>query len=323
MDTHWKTRIPAKALEKPIVKKFIEDILAEKWVYHIFGSATSRDYDIMVIYSHEIFEKYILNKIPPHMFHFLAKIYENFLSESLSDKPLNVNFASVDKDGYIHWAFKGSPDECNNSIYLTYDKHIQTNDLVISGLVERNIGYKIIRGTRDILAAVSRSEFREKVKTGIRSDIDLKTRFDIMKEIFPHWKSLTYYKDSIPEKPKRKLLNIRKSFKGVAFQAGQILGLIEGIEYYDKVDVAKTYPPLTPFLLMKTISEDAVSDDFTIPFEMFSEDVNSGTLDSPFFSPEDLEGLQEFLISFFDKLITYCDEHPEIYKLKEVLQGKI
>lgn len=252
----------------------------------------SRDYDIVIIYTSNIFKKYSLNKIPPHVLHYLAKTYESYLEESLSNKPLNVNFASIGEDRLIYWSFKGTPDECNNSIFLTCDKHEQKDELIISGLKKRDIGAKIIRSTREILATVTRSEFRTKAKVGICSDIDLKNRLEIMAEIIPHLKELTYYNDSVPAKPKRKLLDIRKSFKGLAFQMGQILGLINGIEYFDKTDVAEDYPTLKPFLLMKTVSEDSVSDDFKPPFVMYSNEVEVGSLDQPFFNPDNLKKLQ-------------------------------
>lgn len=198
-------------------------------IFNIFGSCSSVDYDVMVfidnIPSIQESKKLCLN-------------FEEDLSPILSDKKLNINLARI-KDGVIIEVFKGTPDECNNSIFNTYSLHKQFYPLQINKLLPRNIELKTARAIRIILSFMSRSEYRVIVKEALRNDtikrlqvleqIDLKEIVDLGKNN----------------------QGLIEFYKHVAFQIGQCLGLIQGIELYSKEDIIYYYPELEPYIQRK------------------------------------------------------------------------
>ena len=84
-------------------------------LHQIFGSKSSTDYDIMFFVdtlgtiqeSHEI----------------ISEIDKEY-SEIYSDKPVNSNICIVE-NGVVVDVFKGTADEVNNAMLLTYDYHEQ------------------------------------------------------------------------------------------------------------------------------------------------------------------------------------------------------
>ena len=47
-------------------------------------------------------------------------------------------------------------------------------------------------------------------------------------------------------------------YKSIAFQLGQVLALIEGIELYTKEDICSYYPPLAPALRRESITPECM-----------------------------------------------------------------
>lgn len=152
-----------------------------------------------------------------------------------SYKPKNANVLVI-TDGIVTWNFKGTIDECNNSILHTYSLHQQSYPLPITRPVKRLYGLKMLRTIRGILSYCSRTEHREQVKKALKNTyvfdkIQALSKIDITK-------ISDYEKTSIIE-----------TYKFFAFQLGQTLALLEhNKELFTKNSVADFYPDLTPAL---------------------------------------------------------------------------
>lgn len=48
-----------------------------------------------------------------------------------SYKDINANLLSI-KDGVVNWCYKGTVDECNNSILATYNLHKQESECPVN-----------------------------------------------------------------------------------------------------------------------------------------------------------------------------------------------
>lgn len=189
--------------------------------YQIFGSRDSQDVDIMLFVDE-------LKSIDEN--HTLVKeanaYFENFHPE-FKGKELNCNLGVL-KDGMIVDVFKGTYDECNNSLYYTYKNHNQLYPNVIKSLYERGNGtefyyIKMKRVARFILSFFSREpELREFIKPALKGD--LKQRLEALKHI-------DFTKHTSFPKKKEKHEDI---YKVVAFQFAQILGLSQDKEIYTK-----------------------------------------------------------------------------------------
>lgn len=152
-----------------------------------------------------------------------------------SYKPKNANVLVI-TDGIVTWNFKGTIDECNNSILQTYSLHQQNYQLPITRPVKRFYGLKMLRTIRGILSYCSRTEHREQVKKALKNTyvfdkIQALSKIDITK-------IQDYEKTSIIE-----------TYKFFAFQLGQTLALLEhNKELFTKNSVAEFYPDLRPAL---------------------------------------------------------------------------
>ena len=198
-------------------------------VYNIFGSETSLDRDIMVIVPSP------LNiKSSQDLTHKLDDILRQEFIED--PKELNTNICAI-TNGDISWVFKGTPDECQNSILATYKFHEQKYPCIVERMVERNIPMKIARGIRSVLSTMTRTEGnRVAVKKALKDDT-IRARIDCVKAVDI---TTLVYMGNCKEVPTE--LN-----KQIAFQMGQLLALIsaESVELYDKVMIGNMYPSLT------------------------------------------------------------------------------
>jgi len=200
--------------------------------HQIFGSKSSTDYDIMFFVdvlgttqeSHEIIEK-------------IDKEY----SKIYSDKPINSNICIV-KDGIVVDVFKGTADEVNNALFLTYDFHEQKHPNQITKIIERDTELKILRTARVLLSFLSRTEHRKEVKRVLKSDLIQK--LDVLMNIDL---------ETITDLGTRKV-KWEDYLKTMSFQLGQTLGLMNGIELYTKEDISAYYPKLSGML--NRIGED-------------------------------------------------------------------
>ena len=152
-----------------------------------------------------------------------------------TQKEVNSNLAVL-KNGIIVDTFKGTAEECNNALYDTYDLHDQHFANQIKSKIKRDVELKILRTCRVLLSFWSRSEHRPRVKEALRGDVYKKMEVISSIDI-------------------RKIHNIGKNvsyidyLKVMAFQLGQTLSLIDGVELYTKEDIAKEYPDLEPYLM--------------------------------------------------------------------------
>lgn len=185
--------------------------------FQIFGSRDSQDVDIMV------FVDKLATIDENHTF--VKELNKYF--ETIYRREINCNLGVL-KDGMIVDVFKGTYDECNNSLYYTYKNHNQLYPNVIKTTYERCNGtefyyIKMKRVARFILSFFSREpELREFIKPALKGD--LKQRLEALKHI-------DFTKHTSFPKKKEKHEDI---YKVVAFQFAQILGLSEDKEIYTK-----------------------------------------------------------------------------------------
>lgn len=201
-------------------------------IFQIFGSKSSEDYDVMIFVdkipsteeSKQLCEKW--NKT----------LYYTFLDTGMPIKKINCNLAVI-KDGIVIEVFKGTSDEVNNSLLLTYDFHKQFHEQQIQKLVERDIDIKIIRSARFMLMNLSHTQHRFEIKKALRSNFVEKIKvldsIDLSK---------------IDDLGQNSGLEWIDYLKSMTFQLGQSLALIDGVEVYSKEEIADRYPNLSEML---------------------------------------------------------------------------
>lgn len=202
--------------------------------FQIIGSKSSQDYDVMVF----------VDKIPSIedakllCEKFNKSLYMKFVDAGMEIKKLNCNLAVL-KDGVITMVHKGTLDEVNNSLYLTYDFHNQFYPNQITKLVERDVDIKIMRSARFMLMYLSRSEHRFEVKRALKSNF--------VKKI----KTLEQIDLSNITELGEKSVDWLDYLKSMSFQIGQSLALLNGKELYSKEDIASYFPNLEDMLYRK------------------------------------------------------------------------
>lgn len=218
--------------------------------HYIFGSKSSRDYDILVL----------VDNIPNIAeCKKLCEGYDKYFAYHYPDKPVNVNIGVINTIKSLAKVYKGTADEVNNSVCATYNLHEQKFPLELVP-VNRDVDLKVIRAVRIILGFLSRTQYRKEVKDALFSeDIDL--RLKTLKSI-----DLTTITDF------GKNESLEEICKTIAFQIGQTWSLVEGREVYTKEDIAKPFPSLDKFL--KRTSTDlkvlnTLKDHFVMRIEEF------------------------------------------------------
>ena len=180
------------------------------------GSEDSLDHDVYVVF----------DEIPSFQ---EAKEYCHSLSE------YNANIIVV-TDGTVSWSFKGTEDECNNSIMQTYHLHQQEFENPIKTEVSPNLELKIVRTIRGLLSYFSRTELRPVIKHALRSD-DLSVKIDALRQCKISY-DLVFVKTSHVE-----------LMKFYAFQLAQTIALIKyGVFIFTKSSAASYFPTLKPYL---------------------------------------------------------------------------
>lgn len=205
-------------------------------IFQIFGSASSLDVDI-VVFVEQISSTKAAND--------LASFYKTELQNQYRfERPLNVNIACVE-NGIISAVYKGTIDELNNSLYHTYVLHGQYFSQAIERLLERDIELKMIRCSRKITSFFSRTSQRIAVKKALRGDFLEKIEFLSQLKL----NEFTDYE----RKGSRIDFN-----KTAAFQLGQTLALMNGIEIYTKEGIIEHFPTLEPHLMRNENTSIAV-----------------------------------------------------------------
>lgn len=193
--------------------------------YYLFGSENSLDYDILVLVQNIPYISTAKEWCQDYKDKF-AKIYK--------DKLININLGVLEQ-GRVVRVFKGTPDEVNNSIYLTYQFHQQQYPLEITGLTERILPLKLARVARIILTFLSRVE-RNIVKKGLHGN--MQDKLAALSAIdFAKLKDLGDKKCTIVE-----------FAKTCAFQFGQAIALFSEKQLYTKNEIKKEYADLANYL---------------------------------------------------------------------------
>lgn len=158
-----------------------------------------------------------------------------------SHKDINANLLVV-TNGKVSWCYKGTKDECNNSILATYNLHEQEFACPITEPMERDYGLKMLRTIRGLLSYASRTALRAEVKKALVSD-NLDYKIEVLGKI-----DLNEIKDF--EKS-----SLVETYKFFAFQMGQTLSLLEdNVELFTKNSVAQKYPNLSSYLAREQTS---------------------------------------------------------------------
>lgn len=222
--------------------------------FQIFGSKNSIDYDIMV------FVDYIGSIQDSHN---RITQYDKELSLIYTDKPINSNICII-SDGIVVSVFKGTADEVNNSMFLTYDLHEQQYEQQIIKLVDRDIELKMLRTSRVLLSFLSRTEHRKIIKMALKGDfID---KLNVLDQI--DLSTITNLNT--------KNINKIDYYKTMAFQLGQTLALIDGVELYSKQDIITTFPKLKTMLLRNNDIDLNILEDYKNKFV----EISFGLIDS-------------------------------------------
>lgn len=168
-----------------------------------------------------------------------------------ANKSENRNIITI-KDGVVDKCFKGTPDEINNALLVTYSLHDQVYPMLINRKVDRNKTIKAIRAVRIILSHISRSQYREEVKDALKSGWGekIKCLCDV---------DLT----AIDYSTLNKKMSREDVLKTIAFQLGQTYALLVlNKEVYTKSGVAAVCPELEPFIMREPDSDLKVLEDF-------------------------------------------------------------
>lgn len=155
-----------------------------------------------------------------------------------SDKSENRNIITI-TDGIVSGCYKGTVDEINNALLVTYSLHKQESPLLVTRTVERDKIMKYIRSVRIILSHLSRSQYRPIIKPALKGTWE--QRLDVLSQI---------KLSNIDYTLLNKHLNKSDILKVIAFQLAQCIGLImePTNEIYTKKDAADALPWLEPFL---------------------------------------------------------------------------
>lgn len=204
-----------------------------KNIFQIFGSKSSLDYDVMVF----------VNEIPLIVqcdyltSKFNTELTILFKELNMPFKKVNSNLGILSPDGTMLEVYKGTADEVNNSLFLTYSLHRQLHPPQIKNLLPRDKDLKLLRAVRIILSFLSRTENRVDIKRALKGDFTEKIKVLA----------------SIDFSSLRGKLNKKEqdedTFKTIAFQYAQALGLYDGREIYTKEDIFNFYPDLETLII--------------------------------------------------------------------------
>jgi hypothetical protein len=180
-----------------------------------FGSLDSRDVDVL----------FPVNSLPD----------PQRCKQLCSQAGENRNLFVV-QDGVVAETYKGLPDETNNSLLATYHLHPQQVELPIQQMVLRNVPLKVVRATRVVLSLLTRSAYREEVKSALRSE-NLEQRHQVLGKI--DFTRLELDADSA---------------KSISFQLSQAIALIDGTELYTKAELQAAFPAVADMIARRPVS---------------------------------------------------------------------
>ncbi len=210
-------------------------------MYYVFGSHDSLDVDMVVL----------VDSIGSVAECRAQAKYWEAAKQPLFDRKVNINLA-VMRDGVLVDVFKGTPDEVNNSILVTYALHNQAHPLHITRALPRDAGVKALRAMRAILSFMSRTCWRMSIKQALPGSAQAK-----------HGLLEVIRVDHITDL-RHKNTSLIDFYKTLAFQMGQSYLLNSGIEVYTKSDIGSHLPELAPFLSRTVGADPVVLDTFKV-----------------------------------------------------------
>ena len=146
------------------------------------------------------------------------------------------------QDGVVAETYKGLPDETNNALWTTYDLHSQAAPNPVCRSVRRIVPLKVVRATRMILSLLTRTQYRQAIKTAL-SSFNQYERQQVLASI--DFRTLELPSDS---------------WKSIAFQLAQTICLIESDEFYTKSDLQQGLPDLADWIARRPGSLAAIND---------------------------------------------------------------
>lgn len=152
----------------------------------------------------------------------------------------NANLITI-TDGQVSWCYKGTIDECNNSILATYNLHAEnTAPCPITKRMERDVELKVQRTVRGLLSYLSRTHLREEVKAALKSS-DMNFKREVLEKV-TIWEIPNFGKKG----------ENKDVYKFFAFQLVQTCALMDvGVEIFTKAHASDFYPTATPYLYRK------------------------------------------------------------------------
>lgn len=195
-------------------------------IYQLFGSENSIDVDVV----------FFIEKMPETIATrlLLSKKYSELIAPIFPEKVINANLA-VCENGRLACVYKGTTDELNNSLFMTYANHKQEHQNQIDRLLKRDVDLKFLRSTRMVLSFLSKTEYREAVKKALKGDLN--DKIEVLNSI--DFTSISYF---------GKGKNSEGILKSLAFQFGQSILLHEGNEVYTKNQIGTRFPELKKYL---------------------------------------------------------------------------
>lgn len=233
-------------------KQEIANLYKDTTIYK-FGSEDSLDFDAII---------------------FVEKIPDNQTCKEIcfyykTEFDLNLNLCVVN-NGVIIDSFKGSIDEMSNSFFITFKYHDYNNNKVnpIKLLVKRDVSLKIIRCIRICLSLISKSHYRIELKKALAS-YDFNKRLEVLELI--EWNTIDV------------ALLTTDMLKTIAFQVGQTIDLMKGVESYTKKSVSTNNPDLEFLISRKQFNssehrkeilfnlQNIIRYDFILPLKTYLE----------------------------------------------------
>eukprot|EP01118_Nematostelium_gracile_P006410 TRINITY_DN2064_c0_g2_i1.p1 TRINITY_DN2064_c0_g2~~TRINITY_DN2064_c0_g2_i1.p1 ORF type:complete len:406 (+),score=99.56 TRINITY_DN2064_c0_g2_i1:90-1307(+) len=145
------------------------------------------------------------------------------------------------KDGVISDCFKGTADQCNNGLFMTYSLHNQKFENPIKKMVTRLVPLKVVEAVRKILSRSGRHStplVREQISNSLKSRI-FQERIDALHAV-------NYCQNAGMSVESKKV---------VAFQLGQTIALINGQQIFTKQVMYQSFPELEPILKRKELPD--------------------------------------------------------------------
>ncbi|MFN0203482.1 MAG: hypothetical protein ACKVTZ_18290 [Bacteroidia bacterium] len=213
-------------------------------IYQRFGSENSLDMDIM----------FFVTEIPDTLQgarELGAVLARQFQEKKGIQESINANIARLE-NGVITAIFKGIADESNNALFSTYSLHLQDFPNQIRQKLPRNVQAKCERTARVLLSYLTKTKERSPIKTALKGDFLQK--IDALSIL-----QLTDYETEESLGNTNTLADFQKTF---AFQIGQTLALLQGIELFTKNEIAHHFPDLQAYLNRETGVSNAVLQEY-------------------------------------------------------------